>query len=384
MRKFFIAVCLFTTVLGVYYFINPKAKNDYDHYFYLVKSFLSLRVNLTENAEFYHDTVRKGGKTYAPFGPAPALFLMPSVLLSKPFTQQEVSIILGAINIALIFLLLSYFTSLKKAFLLVLFLAFGTVYFWSSIIGTVWNFAHLSAIFFLTLSLLLHFNKKDGLSGIFFALAILSRYPVIGGGLFFFFQLLRERSRLIKFLLGLSLVLIPTQLTYNWLRFQNLFEMGYVEIYQRYVNSGFSLSPVSFYKPFGYMDIRNIPLHLIVFLLYPPQINLITNLIKPSAYGMGILFTSPLLLWALIPNFKHQLQKHLFLGVLGIAFFDFMHYMQGWVQFGYRFALDFMVFLILILAIKSKPKGWVLILLIIWSITVCTWGVVYDLKFGLL
>ena len=167
--------------------------------------------------------------------------------------------------------------------------------------------------------------------------------------------------------------------------FQNLFEMGYVEIYQRYTTSGFALSPIRSFGPFGYMDPRNFPLHLLVFLLYPPKISFIHNLLKiaPSAYGMGVLFTSPLLLASLLPNLKDKLQRNLFLGAISIALFDFMHYAQGWVQFGYRFALDFIIFLALILALKIKA-GKITTLLILWSIAVCTWGIIFDLRFGLL
>jgi len=385
MRKFLIASILALVVLGTYFTINPKPKNDYDHYLYLAKSFLKLEVNLTGQAEFYHDTVRKNGKTYAPFGPAPALLMMPSIMLPKPLSQQEVSIILGAVSIGLLFVLLNHITTEKKALLISIFIAFGTVYFWSTVMGTVWNFAHISAVFFVILALITHFEKNDFLSGVFFALAVLSRYPVVGGGLFFLLELYKDRPRLIKFLVSFALILIPVQFIYNWLRFQNLFEMGYVEIYQRYTTSGFALSPIRSFGPFGYMDPRNFPLHLLVFLLYPPKISFIHNLLKiaPSAYGMGVLFTSPLLLASLLPNLKDKLQRNLFLGAISIALFDFMHYAQGWVQFGYRFALDFIIFLALILALKIKA-GKITTLLILWSIAVCTWGIIFDLRFGLL
>ena len=111
----------------------------------------------------------------------------------------------------------------------------------------------------------------------------------------------------------------------------------------------------------------------------PPLIK--NGLITPSPYGMGILFITPLLLIALIPPFNKGLEKNLFRGSLAIALVDFLHYAQGWVQFGYRFLLDFLPFLLIILAIRFKPKK-IYILLLVISVAANFWGVNWAIKLG--
>jgi hypothetical protein len=96
---------------------------------------------------------------------------------------------------------------------------------------------------------------------------------------------------------------------------------------------------------------------------------------------MGIIFTSPLLFLALKPDFKEKLERNLFIGATAIALIDFLHYMQGWVQFGYRFALDFLPFLMILLAVKFKVK-FVTITLLVISIIVSSWGVIQAINLG--
>ncbi len=131
---------------------------------------------------------------------------------------------------------------------------------------------------------------------------------------------------------------------------------------------------------FGYLDPRNIPLHLFTFLIEPPIVTSSLQ-VSPSPYGMGILFTTPLLFLALKPYFKKGVETSLIIGSLAIALIDFMHYMQGWVQFGYRFVLDFLPFLLILLAIRFKLNKKNLFLLLV-SIIVNFWGVIQAINLG--
>lgn len=318
-----------------------------------------------------------------PFPPTPAVVLAPIIKIFPNATQQEVAIILGAIGVGLTFLLLSRFTKLKSAVLLSIFLAFGTVYFWAAVVGTTWYFAHVVAFMFLTLSLIFFFAKKEILAGIFFTLAVTSRLPVFAGIVFFIFELFNDKKRLIKFL-STALLSIPILLAYNFVRFGNFLETGYVEVYKNYVASSYPFTIMQLIKPgfpyFGYLDPRNIPLHIFTFLGFPPIISK-SLAVSPSPYGMGILFTSPLLFLAFKINLKEKLERNLLLGATGIALIDFLHYMQGWVQFGYRFALDFLPFLLILLALKFKIRFLTIILLVV-SIVVSSWGVIQAINLG--
>lgn len=367
----------------IYKFIYPIPRNWYNHYLYLANSFINLRVDIPNLPSYFQDKIITGGRTLIPFPPVPAIILIPFIKIFKNITQQQVSIIFGSINTLLVYFLLKKYTNTKNSVLLSIFFSLGTVAFWAAVIGTTWYFAHTIALTFLILSLISHKNEKHFLAGLFFAFAVLCRYPILVGGIYFLLELYKKPKKLISFLGG-AFVFIPVQLIYNYLRFGSIFDMGYYEVYKQYISSSYPYTIRQLFNPaasyFGYMDIRNIPLHLFTFLIFPPIIT--QNLsINPSPYGMGILFTSPLLLISLWPNLKIKMERDIFFGGLFIVFVDFLHYTQGWVQFGYRFLLDFLPFFLIILALRFKPKKKYLLLLII-SVIVNFWGVKMGIKLG--
>jgi len=385
-----IPIFIFTGSFLVYKNIYPEPRNWYDHYLHLARSLTQKRVDVPTLPSFYHDKIEFKGKTYIPFPPAPAMVLIPFMYLDRNVTQQQVSIIIGALNATLIYFLAKKYTSDLNAVLLSIFFAFGTVAFWTSVVGTTWNFAHTVANFFLLLSLicLVYFEKKYlmlVLSGILFAAAALSRMPILLSGLFFVSYLSKNKGAILAFLIG-AVVFIPITFYYNFLRFGSVFDTGYTRVYQSYASSNLGYSIQKMWNPdmksLNYFDVRAIPYHLYTMLVMPPEIkdlNIFRS--KPSPFGMGIIFTSPFLLLALIPPFKKKLEKISLLGALPVALLVFSHYAQGWVQFGYRFILDFILFLMMILAIRFKATYVSMTLLLI-SITVNYWGVLWGIKLG--
>jgi uncharacterized membrane protein len=89
-----------------------------------------------------------------------------------------------------------------------------------------------------------------------------------------------------------------------------------------------------------------------------------------------------LFIFALFAPWKNKLVKSLCLGVLLIAMPNLLHYAQGWVQFGYRFALDFMPLLLILLALGIQKIRTIHITLFVWSIVVNTWGLWWGIKLG--
>lgn len=385
--NYLIAILFFILTLFSYRSLNPHPGDDFNHFYYLAKSLLHGKVDIKDFP--YHDVVYVNDKTVLAFPPAPSLLIMPFIILKTGLNQKEISIILGAINASLIFLLLSRFTNKKLALIISAFFTFGTVHMWASVVGTAWLFAQVSAVFYLLLSFTFFFNKKYFLSGIFFSLASLSRTTIFISVLFFVSQILDSESPsrkadLIKFL-SAAMFAIPIQFIYNYLRFGNLWQTGYLELYDVYTKGGYAYSVIRNWipelSPFSYIDFRNIPLHLYTFLIEPPFVKIYPFLIKPSSYGMGILFTSPLLLLSLIPKFESDLIKNLFFGAISVMSIVFLHYAQGWIQFGYRFLLDFLPFLILILPARLKLDK-LTIFLVIYSIAVNFWGTFHYIKYG--
>jgi hypothetical protein len=111
-------------------------------------------------------------------------------------------------------------------------------------------------------------------------------------------------------------------------------------------------------------------------------------IIVPNSIGMSILLTSPAYLLA-IPAVLRIRRSRLIAGaaisVAAIAIVNLMHFSQGWVQFGYRFANDFVPFALLLVALGLARVGrvrWWPAILIGASIVVNAWGVAWGVILG--
>jgi hypothetical protein len=188
-KDFLILILIFLTSLSVYFFSNPHPQDWYKHYVYLASSFLRGRFDLPNLPSFYHDKVIVNDKIYIPFPPTPAFILIPVVAIWGISTKQPyISMLIGAINIVLAWKLLKEI-KIKHwpRILLTLFFAFGTVHWYAASTGTTWFFAHIVAVFFLLLAILLTLKKKGSvLVGFSLGLAILARHPTLLSLPFFF------------------------------------------------------------------------------------------------------------------------------------------------------------------------------------------------------
>ncbi|HVZ35376.1 MAG TPA: hypothetical protein VG963_23275, partial [Polyangiaceae bacterium] len=74
-------------------------------------------------------------------------------------------------------------------------------------------------------------------------------------------------------------------------------------------------------------------------------------------HGLALWVTTPNLLWTLWPTHTDVRSIGLWLAVLPVALMDLCYQNSGWVQFGYRFALDYFPFLIVLLALGGRRFG---------------------------
>lgn len=371
-------LCLGSFLIYKSIYINPR--EWYDHYLHLARSISEFRADTPNLPEYYQDKIIVNNKTYIPFPIGPALLIIPFLVFE--YSQQQISVIVSSINVGLLFLVLQkYKQGLKKSVLLALFFGLGTPAFWSAIVGTTWYFGHNSAIFYLLISILI-LNKIRSLSlvsGVFFSLSALSRLPILG--LLPFMIILGKQKRSINvvfFLLG-SVVFFLTTAFYNQVRFGSPIETGYDQVYMSYQTSNipYSLQRVWFNKnaDLNYFDIKAIPYHIYTFIFQPPENQ------KPSPYGMGILFSSPFIFIYFLSKHLSKKQLTLLVSSSFTALIVFMHYAQGWVQFGYRFLLDLIIPVLLIISFKFK-FNFINLVLIIVSIVVNFWGVSWAIELG--
>ena len=112
-------------------------------------------------------------------------------------------------------------------------------------------------------------------------------------------------------------------------------------------------------------------------------------LVMPIDIGTSILVSAPGLLIALFAVRRHPLARltvGVGLTVVVIALFNLAHFSQGWVQWGYRFSLDFIPFLLPLVALGAghtdgRPRG-VAIVLVIAGAAINLWGVVWGQLLG--
>jgi len=187
-------------------------------------------------------------------------------------------------------------------------------------------------------------------------------------------------------------------LLYNVAATGEPFNPVYEAIYQREADFYPRIFPYLHYDlEWGIEDPRYIPQNALIMFANLPEIlptcavggdrglfDPACPLARPRADGLSVLLTSPLYLFAL-PALRAYGRSRLVTGAAlaigAIVVFNLMHFSQGWVQFGYRFANDFAPFAVLLVALGLERYGGLRALavgLLVVSITVCLWGVIWG------
>jgi hypothetical protein len=125
-----------------------------------------------------------------------------------------------------------------------------------------------------------------------------------------------------------------------------------------------------------------IPYHLRVLFLEPPVFMNTWPYVIPSKIGLSILITTPAFIFALFAGIRSRLSLACWSAILPTAFLIFIKSGTGWTQFGYRYALDFYPFLLLLtLRGIGRELKWYHKALIIAGVLVNLWGVLFINKF---
>jgi hypothetical protein len=102
----------------------------------------------------------------------------------------------------------------------------------------------------------------------------------------------------------------------------------------------------------------------------------------PSPYGMSMLLVSPALLTSLWAGFRDRTAGLLWAATAFVAVPVFLYYGGGYVQYGFRYSLDFTPFLVALMAIGSRRWiGWPERFLVLASIASVLVGIYWYAKF---
>jgi hypothetical protein len=148
---------------------------------------------------------------------------------------------------------------------------------------------------------------------------------------------------------------------------------------------------------FAELDLRNLPLHLYTMFLLPPTFAAPpfqdpatfdnATWLRPSEYGMSIVLTSSPFVYALLARRNEVLRNASWIAIPLVAIPTLLYYSQGWVQFGYRYLMDYIPFLVLLTALgfednRSRKSVWIMAALVLLSVFIGFWGRYWGTRLG--
>ncbi|MGH2372617.1 MAG: hypothetical protein ACRDIC_03950 [bacterium] len=349
-------LAVFVVVLAIYVAVTPRPHGFYHHYVYMAKAFLAGRVDLVGIPAHYHDVIHLNGKVYAPFQPLPAVLVMPLVALrgdaahpgrmGQVIAAAAVAVFVGALGRLGRPRPVRLFTGVA--------LGLGSILWSATAIGSTWFFAHTVVTLMLVLVIWeLAGAARGWLVGLLLAGAWLARatlLPAIPAVA----VLLLLRHRTVRPLIGFGLASaagLAVLAAYNYARFGTPWEAGYGML-------SLALPSAITVGQTGYVGLEYIPRHLHTMLFRAPVLLDSWPFLKPDPNGMALIFTSPIIVRVLFAKYRARALAWL-LPIAAVAGPTLIFFSTGWIQFGYRYSLDWWPFALVLLAcaLRERPAA---------------------------
>ncbi|MDQ6692905.1 MAG: hypothetical protein M3014_00560 [Chloroflexota bacterium] len=386
-----IVAVLMTGTLLVWPLIDKSTA--YSHFPVLAHNLL--RGDLTVDAlpDIHPDVVAFHGHKYLPFGPLPALILVPFLsLIDLGMRLVWVGHLVTLVNAWLFYRVLKRIdigTEQLKWSMLLFF--GGTVYLNLAFEGSGWGLSQMITVTFIIAAIgEAVAGRRPFVMGLLLAIAGTARFTALFAVPFFLLMIWKDARKdeepvawglVLKkwgmlaaglagpvFLLGL----------YNYARFGNPLDTGYA-------TAALHNTILEAARSHGMFSLAHVPKNLVMMLFqgpvaYPSEDAPILQFpyLQPSVWGMGIFFTSPALIYIFRAKLREPLVRACWLAVICVMVPVITYYGIGWQQVGYRYALDFIPFLI-VLAARGMPNpmnGAARVLVII-SLAVNLWGCMF-------
>ena len=363
----------------VIYLVTSKGVTNYDHFVRLADAFLDGKLYL-ENPPSWLELIRIEDRGYVINPPAPTLFVLPAVAIWGLSTNQVIiSMMVAAAAIGLFWVAAAQMGwSLRFRAAMTVLLAFGTNFWWVATEGSVWMLAHVSAVFFLMAALVETTGRnRPLLVGLLVGLAGLSRLPTFLAFPFYAYTVGAGSGdrrimlrRLVPF--GLALAFMGgLYLLYTYGEYGTL-TLGY-ERGQFTEERWFSE---------GLFDLSYIPRQLeAIFLFRPVRIEEFPYFV-PSFMGLGLFMTTPALLFMFGARWKDRFVPPALVGLVLVSIPLLTYGVTGFLQFGYRFSLDLLPFMAILVASGMRYRlNRLKIAVILLSCAISLWGTLSFHKF---
>ena len=359
------------------YITTSGGNTPYDYFSRLADSFLKGKYWIEENPPWLSELIPKDGKFFIVHPPMPAILILPfRAMLKDWFKQEFLAYIIGALIPVVVYQIAKKIKNEERfAIISSLMIGTGSIIWFMSSVGSSWYLGQTTACLFLLLAIEKQMeNKNPIIIGNLVGMAYLSRVNTLVS-LPFFILNLKEKNiiNILKIIIGILPFFIFNSF-YNFIRFGTIFDKGY------------ALIPGIFDEPWyqkGLVNPAYIPEHLkIIFLSMPKVIEKFPYII-PSWGGLAIWITTPAFMLSLLAPIRQKIVKLSWSAIFLISLIIFSHGGTGFTQFGYRYAVDFYPFLILLTLIGAKriKNKKIYTFLVFLGIIVNLWGVLWINKF---
>ncbi len=316
--------------------------------------------------------VRATDRWYVSFPAFPSAVMLPFVAVNGyQLNDTSLTVIAAALALAAFYSLLRLLSKTGESprqpwenVVLTALLGLGTVFFSCAIRGEVWFTAEVMGVAFTCWYVRNSVGTRRPLvAGLFFSMAVLTRTPLLFTGIFFAMEALcpgpdrmaqlralrqqwREPLRKLAWFAAGAAPIALTAAVMNVVRFGSPGEFGHRFLYNNRVNADIDR--------FGLFSLEYLPRNLDAAFLKLPVIHFSPFRLDYSPHGLSLLLTLPVLILALVPKEKRRLQWPLWAAVALCALPGLAYQNTGYMQFGFRFSLDWTPYVIILFALS----GW--------------------------
>lgn len=344
------------------------------------EAWLAGRLDIAPQLAPYLDLAEFGGRYFVPYPPAAAALYAPVVaIFGRGVYHGVLHLLLAAAILPLFYLTLTRYLvetghSQRERVWLAGLLVFGTPVAALSASSNVYYTGQIVAVLFTCLYLVAAYRgRHPGWAGLALGAAFMARGATLLGFPLILAEVWRTergltagtRRALLRFSLALGAVLLLAA-WYNWARFGQPAEFGYPYLDWR-------ADPT--FARWGLFNVVYLERNLHALLLSLPVLLPIVPFVAFNPEGMSLLLTTPALL--LLPTLRGwTLSAKAALLSAGLILLPALFYANtGFVQYGYRYAADFLPYLILAMALAGlRVRTWPVKGLILFGMAVSLWG----------
>ncbi|AKF11260.1 glycosyltransferase family 87 protein [Sandaracinus amylolyticus] len=349
---------------------------------------------------------RDSQRWYVSFPPFPAIVILPAVALFGPGLSDTLFWALFAgLAPALLFVILRRLRETDRSqrtvrddLLLTTLFAFGTVFFFTAVQGAVWFAGHVVGVVMILAYVYCALDaRRPALAGLMLGLAFMTRATTAALVLFFAIEAMRIsrvgpepeygdqpsvarrvylwttrvqwRDVLKRWAIFAAPILVigAIAMWMNEERFENPFEFGHRYLMIRWRGR---------IETWGLFSYHYLSKNLAVFLASLPWLTAQEPHVIISRHGLALWFTTPALLLALWPRRVDAQMVALYAASAAVAIWNLLYQNSGWVQFGYRFALDYLPLVFVAIALGGRRFGPGFLLALVFAIVVNTFGAI--------